>query len=61
MFDIKRPCIRECCLDDKDVCMGCFRTLDDMRIWHKSTDMQKLDMLKVASVRKAEHKSKSKG
>jgi predicted Fe-S protein YdhL (DUF1289 family) len=36
--------------------MGCFRTLDDMRVWHKSTDMKKLDMLKVASARKEAYK-----
>ncbi len=52
MFDIKKPCIRQCCLDEKDVCMGCYRTLDDMRVWHKSTDIQKLDMLRRASEKK---------
>ena len=56
MFDIRRPCIRQCCLDDKDVCRGCFRTLDDMRLWHKSTDMQKLDMLRIASRTKEAYK-----
>lgn len=56
MFDISRPCIRKCCLNDDDICMGCFRTLDDMRVWHKSSDEEKLEMLKVASMRKIEMK-----
>lgn len=60
MLNISRPCIRKCCLNDEDICMGCFRTLDDMRVWHKSSDKEKLQMLKVAGTRKMEmKKSKS--
>lgn len=55
---IEKPCIRNCCLNEEDVCLGCFRTFDDMRIWHKSTDEEKRKMLSLAAKRKMEHKEK---
>lgn len=27
------PCVRNCCLDDDDVCIGCGRSLDEIRNW----------------------------
>ncbi|WP_320826025.1 DUF1289 domain-containing protein [Reinekea sp.] len=27
------PCIRRCTLDDADVCIGCGRSLDDIKKW----------------------------
>lgn len=53
---IDTPCIRQCCLNENDICMGCFRTLDDMKIWRKSTQKEKLEMLQHAKVRREEHK-----
>jgi len=31
--DIESPCIRNCCLDNKDICMGCFRSLEEITQW----------------------------
>jgi predicted Fe-S protein YdhL (DUF1289 family) len=28
------PCIRNCCLDEKKVCMGCGRSLPEILEWH---------------------------
>lgn len=58
MLNIKKPCIRNCCLNENDVCLGCFRTLNDMRIWHKSSDEEKREILNLAAKRKMEHKDK---
>ena len=30
------PCIRQCCLDDDDVCIGCGRTLPEILAWGKA-------------------------
>lgn len=49
---IEKPCIRECCLTQEDVCVGCFRTLDNMRIWHKASQEEKKEMLDKAKQRK---------
>ncbi|WP_446809425.1 DUF1289 domain-containing protein [Methylomonas sp. 2BW1-5-20] len=27
------PCVRNCCLNDDDICLGCFRSLDEIRLW----------------------------
>lgn len=27
------PCVRNCCLDDTDICLGCFRSLDEIKLW----------------------------
>jgi predicted Fe-S protein YdhL (DUF1289 family) len=27
------PCIRNCCLDDDDNCLGCFRSLEEIKEW----------------------------
>jgi len=29
----KSPCIRNCCLDDDLICLGCFRALDEIKEW----------------------------
>ncbi len=31
------PCIRNCCLDENDICLGCFRTLDEILAWRGLT------------------------
>ncbi|MBE1301453.1 MAG: DUF1289 domain-containing protein [Alteromonadaceae bacterium] len=30
---IASPCIRHCCLDNEDVCLGCYRTLEEIVEW----------------------------
>jgi len=30
---VKSPCVRNCCLDKNDICMGCFRSLDEITQW----------------------------
>lgn len=27
------PCIRNCCLDDDLTCLGCFRSMDEIKEW----------------------------
>jgi predicted Fe-S protein YdhL (DUF1289 family) len=55
---IVKPCIRQCCLDKEDICMGCFRSLNDMKIWHKASREEKSQMLQAASKRKVLHREK---
>jgi len=39
---IESPCIRQCCLDDKDICLGCFRHINEITGWQKlDIDAQK--------------------
>lgn len=55
MSTIEKPCIRQCCLDKNDVCVGCFRTFNDMKVWHKATTKEKSQMLVEAKERKKEY------
>lgn len=31
---VQSPCVRNCCLDTDDVCMGCGRTISEITGWH---------------------------
>lgn len=46
--DIASPCIRNCCLDDKDVCLGCFRHVDEIMEWSAATPERKREILAAA-------------
>jgi hypothetical protein len=35
------PCVRNCCLDDDNVCMGCGRTLQEIVQWGTASDAAK--------------------
>jgi len=50
---VEQPCIRKCCLNEEDVCLGCFRTFDNMLVWNKSTHSQKVEMLKKVQERRS--------
>ncbi|MDC5806993.1 DUF1289 domain-containing protein [Vibrio europaeus] len=50
------PCIRHCCLDKDDICLGCYRSLDEILRWSQSTNEQKQSILDVCAQRKSERK-----
>jgi predicted Fe-S protein YdhL (DUF1289 family) len=54
---IQSPCIRRCCLDDNDICLGCFRSLDEITAWGMSDDGTRLDILARSDMRRAAHKT----
>ena len=58
MPDINKPCIRRCSLNEEDICLGCFRTFDDMLRWNKASIEEKQEMLNLAEKRKTEHAKK---
>ncbi len=32
-ISVRSPCISNCCLDDEDICLGCFRHIDEIVGW----------------------------
>jgi predicted Fe-S protein YdhL (DUF1289 family) len=38
---VASPCIRQCCLNDQDICVGCFRSLSEIVAWSQAEDHQK--------------------
>jgi predicted Fe-S protein YdhL (DUF1289 family) len=39
------PCVRNCCLDDDNVCMGCGRSLEEIIQWGSASDADKSAIL----------------
>jgi predicted Fe-S protein YdhL (DUF1289 family) len=43
--DVPSPCVRNCCLDDKNICLGCLRSLTEICAWHEAPDAEKIEIL----------------
>jgi predicted Fe-S protein YdhL (DUF1289 family) len=42
-FEIASPCVRNCCLNTDDICIGCFRHINEILAWKNyKTDDKKL-------------------
>lgn len=42
---VPSPCVRNCCLNDDDVCLGCFRSLAEIRAWSQADDRARRQIL----------------
>jgi predicted Fe-S protein YdhL (DUF1289 family) len=51
---IPSPCIHVCVRDLDDICMGCYRSMDEIRDWYKLSDEEKLHVIKNTEKRKDE-------
>ncbi len=64
MSDLERtvpsPCVRNCCLSDEDVCLGCFRLLDEITRWSEAYDPERRAILQKAKHRRAAHDAEIK-
>jgi predicted Fe-S protein YdhL (DUF1289 family) len=49
---VQSPCIRNCCLDKHDMCLGCFRMLDEILIWSTASSKQQHDIVLACATRK---------
>ncbi len=52
---VKSPCVAICALDENDVCIGCYRTGEEITQWGDMDNAKKRDVLKKVAVR--EHAS----
>ena len=48
---VDSPCVRNCCLDKKDICIGCGRTLDEIKGWQAATNREKRVILEKSTKR----------
>ncbi|MDX1451634.1 MAG: DUF1289 domain-containing protein [Oleiphilaceae bacterium] len=55
---IESPCIRQCCLDDQDICMGCYRHVDEICAWQSYDATTRARILAIAEKRRQEAQSK---
>ena len=48
------PCVRNCCLDENDVCLGCYRTITEICGWSQASEAEKRDILAKSDARRQE-------
>ena len=41
MLTNNNPCIDKCCLNEEDICLGCFRTLEEILKWRSLSIKEK--------------------
>lgn len=39
--EVESPCIRNCCLNEDDICLGCFRHIDEIVSWRVQDNKEK--------------------
>lgn len=55
MASLSSPCVRNCCLHPHtDICLGCFRSLEEILAWHSSNDVVRQEILDRAQQRRDE-------
>ena len=47
------PCVRNCCLDDADVCIGCGRHLQEILRWTQADAAERQAIVERAAARRA--------
>lgn len=55
---IRSPCVSNCCLDNEDICMGCFRHIDEITGWHSADSNTRKSILENTTQRRNERKFK---
>jgi predicted Fe-S protein YdhL (DUF1289 family) len=49
---VQSPCVRNCCLDDEDTCLGCFRSVEEIKEWGVVDNPRRLVILQNAKQRR---------
>lgn len=48
---IPSPCIRKCCLGKNDICLGCFRSLEEICNWTQVDEQTRQQFVLNARIR----------
>ncbi len=48
---VESPCVRNCCLDSDNVCLGCFRSINEITGWNAASVEERQMILKRALAR----------
>jgi predicted Fe-S protein YdhL (DUF1289 family) len=55
--EIESPCIGVCQLDERQICKGCFRAMDEIMAWRDASRETRLIILRAATQRKSSNKN----
>ncbi|MBN8450750.1 MAG: DUF1289 domain-containing protein [Candidatus Accumulibacter sp.] len=54
--EVASPCINVCRMDaGTGLCLGCFRTIEEIAVWSRTSNDQRLKVLLAVERRRAEH------
>ncbi len=48
------PCIGECAINEEGICMGCYRSMDEINAWPRADEEERLNILQNVQQRKAD-------
>lgn len=51
---VKSPCVAVCALDENDVCIGCYRTGNEITQWGEMDNQAKAEVMKNVAKREAD-------
>ena len=51
------PCVSNCCLNEEDICLGCFRSLSEITGWSQASDSGKQNIIDNTALRREKIKS----
>ncbi|MFT7110026.1 MAG: putative Fe-S protein YdhL (DUF1289 family) [Psychrobacter glaciei] len=51
---VKSPCIAVCALDENDLCIGCYRTGQEITDWGEMDNLKKAEVMKKVAKREDE-------
>jgi len=51
---VTSPCVNVCKLDSKNVCVGCFRTREEIAQWMQMTEAEKASVILELALRRPE-------
>ncbi|MGI1945785.1 DUF1289 domain-containing protein [Shewanella glacialipiscicola] len=57
----ENPCIGRCCLDQQDICLGCFRHLDEILAWRAMSEVEQQACHARMMQRKCDYLAKFRG
>jgi len=49
---VESPCVRNCCLNEADICVGCFRSLEEITRWSMVGNEVKTQILQKTAERR---------
>lgn len=51
-FRVESPCVRKCTLDDDDICVGCYRSIDEICAWSGASNAERREILQRVEMRR---------
>ena len=49
---VSTPCVGVCTIDESGLCMGCFRTRDEIAVWGSISEVERLKVMEALAERK---------